>query len=158
MTKHKRLRQYWRTGLRSAFLALAAGVAAALPLAPAQAAEFTVHKSPWCGCCGNWIKHLEANGHSVVTKDTEDLDALKKLAGVPEPLQSCHTAMVEGYVIEGHVPAKDIERLLAERPKATGLAAPGMPSGSPGMEGGTPEKYDVLLFQSDGSTSIYARH
>ncbi len=158
MIKHKQFRNSMKTGLLFACLAAVAGVAATSVPVAAYAANLTVYKSPWCGCCGNWVKHLEANGHSVVTKNTETLDALKKMAGVPEPLQSCHTAMVDGYVIEGHVPAKDIERLLAERPKAKGLAVPGMPVGSPGMEGGAPDKYNVMLFQPDGSASVYSRH
>ncbi len=125
-----------------------------------RAADLTVYKSPWCGCCAGWIEHMEANGHSLDVKDTEDLDPVKQIAGVPEALQSCHTAMVDGYVIEGHVPASDIERLLAERPDAIGLAVPGMPNGSPGMdspEAGS-EPYSVLLFKSDGSTQVYATH
>lgn len=126
--------------------------------APAYAAEITVYKSPWCGCCSKWADRLQAKGHTVTTKNMENLDAIKKLAGVPEDLQSCHTAMVDGYVVEGHVPAKDIERLLGERPKAKGLAVPGMPVGSPGMEGGESERFDVMLFSTDGSTSVYARY
>ncbi|MDD9923641.1 MAG: DUF411 domain-containing protein [Boseongicola sp.] len=122
------------------------------------AAEFTVYKSPWCGCCSKWVDHLQANGHMVTTKDIENLDTIKKMAGVPERLQSCHTAIVDGYVVEGHVPAKDITRLLAERPKAKGLAVPGMPAGSPGMEGSAPDKYDVMLFKTDGSADVFSRH
>lgn len=101
---------------------------------------------------------MRANGHSVHVQNMENLDMIKKMAGVPDRLQSCHTAMVSGYAVEGHVPAKDIARLLAERPKAKGLAVPGMPAGSPGMEQGAPERYDVLLFQRDGSTSVYSKH
>lgn len=139
-------------------VALAAGIVGTTLSAPALAADITVYKSPWCGCCSKWADHLQAKGHTVTTKNMENLDAIKKLAGVPEGLQSCHTAMVEGYVLEGHVPAKDIERLLAERPNAKGLAVPGMPVGSPGMEGGAPERFDVMLFGTDGSTSVYARY
>jgi len=100
-----------------------------------------------------------AAGHSVKTVDTEDMDAIKKLLGVPEPAQSCHTTVVEGYVIEGHVPIADVERLLAERPKARGLAVPGMPTGSPGMEapGEPADNYDVYLFGRDGA-SIFSRY
>jgi hypothetical protein len=101
---------------------------------------------------------MRANGHSVTTKEVEDLDAIRRMAGVPEPLQSCHTAVVDGYVIEGHVPAADVARLLTERPDAKGLSVPGMPIGSPGMEGGTPERYDVILFGKDGSAEVYAKH
>ncbi len=139
-------------------VALAASIVGTSHSGPAYAAEITVYKSPWCGCCSKWADHLQAKGHTVTTKNMENLDAIKKLAGVPEGLQSCHTAMVDGYVLEGHVPAKDFERLLAERPKAKGLAVPGMPVGSPGMEGGAPERFDVMLFGTDGSTSVYARY
>ena len=145
-------------------VALAASIVGTSHSGPAYAAEITVYKSPWCGCCSKWADHLQAKGHTVTTKNMENLDAIKKLAGVPEGLQSCHTAMVDGYVgrktDDGHrhVPAKDFERLLAERPKAKGLAVPGMPVGSPGMEGGAPERFDVMLFGTDGSTSVYARY
>ncbi len=141
-----------------ALAVVAVGLAGSALLASAQAAQFTVYKSPWCGCCSKWVKHLKANGHSVVTRDIEDLDAIKKMAGVPERLQSCHTAMVDGYVIEGHVPSKDIERLLADRPEAKGLSVPGMKAGSPGMEGGKPDRYSVLLFKSDGTAKVYAQY
>lgn len=149
-------RKSWWIGSLLAPMAIAAGFAGTSP--PAYAAEFTVYKSPWCGCCSTWADHLKANGHSVTTENLESLDIIKKMAGVPEPLEACHTALVGGYVVEGHVPAKDIERLLAERPKAKGLAVPGMPGGSPGMEGATPDRYDVLLFQADGSATVYARY
>ena len=124
----------------------------------AQSADVVVYKSPSCGCCKHWVTHMRRNGHSVKTQDLDDLDVIKKMSGVPEPFQSCHTAMVDGYIIEGHVPAKDVERLLKDRPKARGLAVPGMVAGSPGMEQGEPERYNVLLFQPDGSSSVYARY
>lgn len=159
MTKQKLRRKTRSVRPLLLSVALAASVAGTLLSGPAcAAAEITVYKSPWCGCCSNWADHLRANGHIVTTKNIENLDTIKKQLGVPEGLQSCHTAMVDGYVIEGHVPAKDIDRLLAERPKARGLAVPGMPVGSPGMEGGAPERFDVMLFETDGSTSVYARH
>lgn len=126
--------------------------------AMAAAAQITVYKSPYCGCCGAWVDHMKANGHTVKTIEMEDLTGIKKMTGVGDHLQSCHTAVVDGYVIEGHVPAADVTRLLTEKPKARGLAVPGMPVGSPGMEGPNPEAYDVLLFQADGSTAVYARH
>ncbi|PIW28745.1 MAG: metal-binding protein [Rhodospirillales bacterium CG15_BIG_FIL_POST_REV_8_21_14_020_66_15] len=128
-----------------------------LPMA-AFAAEITVYKSPYCGCCGAWVTHMKANGHTVKTVEMEDLTAIKKMTGVGEHLQSCHTAVVDGYVIEGHVPAADVARLLTERPKARGLSVPGMPEGSPGMDGPNPRPYEVLLFQADGSATVYARH
>ncbi|VAW22196.1 CopG protein [hydrothermal vent metagenome] len=137
----------------AAFLAL--GVASFA--SSAAAAEFDVYKTPWCGCCSGWVDDMVANGHSVIVNDLETLDSIKQMAGVPEDLQACHTALVEGYVIEGHVPAADIARLLAERPEATGLAVAGMPMGAPGM-GGEPEPYDVVLFSDDGTTSVYAQY
>lgn len=142
----------------AASIAIAAGIAATSLPGPAFAAEIAVYKSPWCGCCEGWVEHMRANGHTVRTENLEDLDPIKKMAGVPERLQSCHTAMVDGYVIEGHVPAEDVARLLAERPKARGLAAPGMPAGSPGMEGSAPAPYTVMIFQPDGTASVYAKH
>jgi hypothetical protein len=125
---------------------------------PASAAEIAVYKTPWCGCCGQWIDRMRSQGHAVTSWNMEDLDAVKKMARVPEDLQSCHTAMVAGYVIEGHVPAADLKRLLAERPEAQGLAVPGMPGGSAGMEGAEAEPYEVMLFQSDGSARVFSRY
>lgn len=125
----------------------------------AIAGDMTVYKSPYCGCCKEWIKHIEAAGYSVKTIDTEEMDGIKQMFNVPEPAQSCHTAIVEGYIIEGHVPAYDIDRLLEERPQATGLAVPGMPTGSPGME--VPEtsadRYNVFLFDGGGA-SVYSKY
>jgi hypothetical protein len=111
--------------------------------------EMTVHKDPSCGCCGEWVRHLQAKGFAVKTVETATLNRLKTKLGIPSDLVACHTAEVDGYLVEGHVPAVAIERLLTERPQARGLAAPGMPSGSPGM-GGEPETYDVILFGKAG--------
>ncbi len=158
MATHKLSNKSWWTRPLLASMAIAAGLAGASLLAPASAAEFTVYKSPWCGCCSQWVDHLKANGHSVTTVEIEDLELIKKMAGVPEALESCHTALVERYAIEGHVPARDIERLLAERPKAKGLAVAGMPAGAPGMGGDTPDSYNVMLFKADGSADIYAQY
>ena len=121
----------------------AVGHADALPLV-------TVTKDPSCGCCGGWVTHIEAAGFPVRVVESSDVDALKQRLGVPAELASCHTAEVEGYVVEGHVPAAAIQRLLTERPSATGVAVPGMPAGSPGMDspGIDPEPYEVLLFGS----------
>jgi len=105
-----------------------------------------VWKDPNCGCCTGWVEYLRHNGFSVATIETTDVQAIKADRGVPAALASCHTAEIEGYTVEGHVPASAIRRLLAERPEAVGLAVPGMPVGSPGMEGGTPEIYAVVLF------------
>jgi hypothetical protein len=120
----------------------------------ARAAErprVTVHKDPGCGCCTGWAEHLEAAGFPVTAVDTPRMNAVKARLGVPHELAACHTAEVDGYVVEGHVPAVAIDRLLAERPAAKGLAVPGMPVGSPGMEGGEPEIYDVILFGTQGN-------
>ena len=125
---------------------------------PSISAEITVYKSPWCGCCGKWVEHMRGAGHKVTIRNTDNLDAVKKMARVPEHLQSCHTAMIDGYIVEGHVPPKDIKKLLTERPKVAGISVPGMPSGSPGMESSAPEPYNVILFGKDGKESIYARY
>lgn len=124
-------------------------------------ASVQVWKDPQCGCCQEWVQHLMAQGFTVQVQDVGNIAARKRL-GMPEKLGSCHTALVEGYVIEGHVPAADIHRLLKQRPLALGLAVPGMPIGSPGMDGpvyqGRKDAYQVLLVQRDGSTSAYARY
>lgn len=119
----------------------------------------TVYKSPTCGCCSAWVDHMRASGFQVVAIDTDDVDAIKRQHGVHADHASCHTALVGGYVLEGHVPAADVRRLLAERPAVTGLAVPGMPAGSPGMEvGGMKDPYDVVAFTRDGATSVFAKH
>lgn len=149
-----------RAALAALLLAVAsAGAWLALPVAqPAAAEEVVVYKSPSCGCCQGWIEHMRAAGFSVKARDIEDLDAVKRMYGVTEQLASCHTAVVGGYVVEGHVPADSVRRLLAERPEAKGLAAPGMPLGSPGMEADVKEPYDVLLFNGDGKAEVFERY
>ncbi len=138
-------------------LIIAVALFAAIPLA--QAAErVEVFKSPYCGCCEKWVEHMRKAGFDVVTKDVNDVPAARKLAGMPDRFGSCHTAKVGGYVVEGHVPAADVQRLLREKPKAVGLAAPGMPQGSPGMETNHPQPYDTLLVQADGSYKVFAKH
>ncbi len=124
----------------------------------AQAAEVLVYKSPTCGCCNAWIRHLEKHGYQVKAQNRRDLLSLKGKLGIPRNLRSCHTARVEGYLIEGHVPAEDIDRLLAEKPEISGLAVPGMPMGSPGMEGPRKDAYSVIAFDKDGRRQIYASH
>ena len=125
----------------------------------AHAAEtMEVFKSPYCGCCTEWVEHLRQNGFSVTTRDVDDVPAARKKLGMPERLGSCHTARIGNYVVEGHVPAADIQRLLKEKPKALGLAVPGMPQGSPGMESPRPVPYQTLLVQPDGSTRVFAQH
>jgi hypothetical protein len=118
-----------------------------------------VWKSPTCGCCGEWIEHLRSAGFEVAVNDVQDLAVVKQSLGVPEDLQSCHTALIDGYVVEGHVPAADIRRLLEERPEIAGLAVPGMPVGSPGMEiGDQKDPYDVVTFTSEGPQAVYSEH
>ncbi len=123
----------------------------------ATAATVEVYKSPTCKCCAKWVDHMRANGFTVNTNDVGNKEARER-AGISTALGSCHTALVDGYAIEGHVPAQDIKRLLKERPRATGLAVPGMPHGSPGMEGARSEPYNVLLIDKQGSTTVFSRH
>lgn len=140
----------------------ATGLARAQAAQAAQAAQgIEVWKDPNCGCCHDWISHVEQNGFKVKVFDTGN-NAVRVRLGMPEQLGSCHTALVQGYVIEGHVPAQDILRLLKEKPQALGLAVPGMPIGSPGMDGpaygGRRDRYDVLLVLKDGSSRIFQRY
>ena len=135
------------------------GAAALTPNLMAQTRpKVEVWKDPDCGCCKDWVSHLEANGFQVSVHDSGNAQARTRL-GVPDKLGSCHTGQVGGYALEGHVPARDIKRLLKERPKAVGLAVPGMPVGSPGMDGpeyqGRKDPYDVLLIQANGSSKVY---
>ncbi len=119
-----------------------------------------VYKSPTCGCCGAWADHLRANGFRVQEQNVSDIMAVKAKYGVPSELTSCHTAIVDGYVVEGHVPANEVQRLLTERPKIKGIAVPGMPVGSPGMEvpGRSPEPFNVVAFDAEGNTSVFAEY
>ena len=144
-------RRVLRAGLAATICALAGNTGAAGEV-------IEVWKSPDCGCCAEWVKHLQANGFNVKVNDTGN-NAVRARLGMPAKLGSCHTAQVGGYVIEGHVPAADIKRLLAEKPVALGLAVPGMPIGSPGMEmGNRRDPYDVLQVGRDGSTRVYQSH
>jgi hypothetical protein len=149
---------------RREWLAAAAGTIALLAgrgaSAAAAAPPITIYKSPTCGCCAKWVEHLKAAGFTPTVHDTDDMDAVKRKQGVPKALESCHTALAGGYIIEGHVPAADVLRLLRERPAGIrGLAAPGMPAGSPGMEmGGRADRFDVIAFGRDGSTRVFAHH
>ena len=140
--------------------ALAIGAAAAAEQSPARqpGKHITVYKSPTCGCCAGWARYLQANGFDVTVYDQHDLSAIKAEHGITRGLQSCHTAIVDGYAIEGHVPANDIWRLLAEKPAALGLTAPGMPMMSPGMNSIEPRGYDVLLFDKGAQVSVYSRY
>lgn len=126
--------------------------------AEAAAPVVEVWRSPTCGCCGAWIRHLQRNGFATKVHMVDDTSPARKAAGIPERLGSCHTARVGGYAIEGHVPAREIRRLLAEKPRAVGLAVPGMPMGSPGMEGPMKEPYDVLLVGPGGATGVYGSY
>ena len=136
---------------RSALVLVAAAVLSPISTGvTAEQAPITVHKDPNCGCCTGWVRHLQKNGFATNVDETSQIDAVKERLGVPDDLVSCHTAEIAGYVIEGHVPAQAIRRLLMEKPTAKGLAVPGMPVGSPGMEGGAPETYEVVLFGSAG--------
>jgi hypothetical protein len=124
---------------------------------PAEASgpEITVYKTPTCGCCNAWVDHLRAEGFRVTTENLPDLTEIKREHGVPDELASCHTGLVDGYAVEGHVPADVIRRLLAERPEVSGLAVPGMPMGSPGMEGPYSQAYEVYTFDPTGPIDVY---
>jgi hypothetical protein len=140
-----------------------AALAALLPAtsgAMMKPAAITVYKDPSCGCCTKWVEHLRASGFAPDVHDRTDMDALKESLGVPAALRSCHTAVAGRYVVEGHVPAADLRKLLATSPaKVVGLAVPGMPAGSPGMEmGGRADRYEVIAFGTKGTTSVFARH
>lgn len=147
-----------RRGVAMGAVALLAGAAAAWTHAPhAEGPVVTVYKSPACGCCRNWVVHLRTHGFRVETHDVDDVRPVKARHGVPAGLESCHTAVVGGYAVEGHVPADLVHRLLRERPRVAGIAVPGMPMGSPGMEGPRKDEYDVLTFDRDGKTAVYAK-
>jgi hypothetical protein len=117
-----------------------------------------VYKAPTCGCCSMWVAHLEDHGFTVKTTDVPNINRVKSIVGVPERVTSCHTAIVDGYVVEGHVPAEDVRRLLADRPPIKGIAVAGMPIGSPGMEGRNPQAYDVIAFDEDGELTLFSAH
>jgi hypothetical protein len=132
-------------------VALTAGGVEAQKPVPVQ-----VFKDASCGCCALWVEHLRRQGFAPTTENVADMQAVKEVYKVPARTRSCHTAVVGGYVIEGHVPAAEIQRLLKEKPKVAGLAVPGMPIGSPGMEGANARPYDVLTFDSAGKTAVYS--
>jgi hypothetical protein len=140
---------------RRTFLGIAVAATLVTNRATAAVPLIEVYKSPTCGCCGKWAAHLRNDGFSVNVHDIPDSDAFRARVGVPAALASCHTALVGGYVVEGHVPAADIRKLIAERSKALGLAVPGMPAGAPGMDAPHGPGYEVLLFQADGVTRLY---
>jgi hypothetical protein len=122
--------------------------------------EVVVYKTETCGCCSKWVTHMENAGFKVIAHDVNDLNSIKQQAGLTPGLASCHTALIDGYVVEGHVPASDIKRMLVQRPEILGLTAPGMPQASPGMqpEGIAPKGYDVLTFDKEGNTAVFNRY
>ena len=125
---------------------------------PSMAEEVVVYKDASCECCGRWVGHMRRNGFSVVVNNVDDMDTIKRKAGVPYAMDSCHTAYVGDYLVEGHVPATDIKRMLADRPSIKGLAVPGMPASAPGMDSPDGEPYTVLAFSASGSTRVYAAY
>lgn len=149
-----------RSVLRLAVAGLGAVSLGSASVAYAAAETITVWKTPSCGCCKAWVAHLRKNGFDVVTNDVNDTTAIRKKLGLPDQFGSCHTAKLGEYVLEGHVPAEDIRKLLLDKPQARGLAVPGMPLGSPGMEGtgsyaGIRHAYNVLLVLNDGSSRVF---
>ena len=156
-----------RFGRRSVMMALG-GIAAAAAGAfafpglfgfgTARANEIVVYKSPSCDCCGEWAKHLRSNGFDVSVKNMDDTSPVKRQAGIPYDMESCHTAFIDGYAVEGHVPAENIYKMLADRPDIKGLAVPGMPASAPGMDSPDHEPYTVYSFDADGTTEVYASY
>lgn len=140
------------------FLIAAFFATPAISIAEQILPKITVYKSPTCGCCTKWVKHLEQNGFVVEALNSRDMSAVKRQMGITRDIQSCHTGEVDGYFIEGHVPAADIKKLLKEKPKAAGLTVPGMPMGSPGMEGHRKDAYSVLLIGEDGKQQVFSKH
>ena len=147
-------RKLW-SGAAVASLAVV-GVLATTGPTMGQAPTIVVYKRPECGCCGHWVEHVKAAGFRVSVRNRSDLIDIKDRYGITPALMSCHTAVVEGYAVEGQVPADVVQRLLRERPAVTGIAVPGMPGGAPGMEGLVRERYNVLTFDRSGRTKIYA--
>lgn len=139
------------------FKKLLLGGVVSLLAAPVLAASLTVYKSPTCGCCEDWVSHMQESGFEMKVIDRDNMQPIKKQAGVSPELASCHTALIDGYVIEGHVPAADVRRLLEQKPAVRGLTIPGMPQSAPGMDiPGTP--YEVLSFDRAGNTELFSRY
>ena len=121
--------------------------------------DIVVYKNPECGCCTKWVRYLENRGYNVTVESTRDVFEIKQRLGVPEKLAACHTAVIDGYVIEGHITHRDIKRLLLFRPDITGIAVPGMPIGTPGMErGDSKEPYQVISFDAQGNSEVFVEH
>jgi hypothetical protein len=151
-------RLFLQTSFFRASLAAGATLVVTRRLAAASATRLVIYKSPTCGCCAKWVDHVKAAGFTTEVHDVADVEAIKTKHGVPAELFSCHTVLVEGYVVEGHVPADVITKLLKEKPKVVGIAAPGMPAGSPGMEVGTrKDPYKIIAFTKDGKTSVFVQ-
>ena len=150
----------WLVALLVATILFVSGMGASdVAYSAEDAGEMTVYRDPSCGCCGKWIEHMAAAGFTVRDEVTDDMTAIKTQYGVPEELSSCHTAIANGYLIEGHVPAADVQRLLTAEPNVAGLTAPGMPIGSPGMEMAEgSEPYTVFAFTDDGAAAAFANH
>lgn len=146
---------------RRALIATAGSLFFTAGCARAEARELTVYKTPWCGCCRGWVTHMSRAGFRPKVIEVEDLAPIREKHGIPFALSSCHTGVVGGYIVEGHVPPADVARLLRERPKGLGLVVPGMPLGSPGMEqpGGVTERFEtLLLLDRSGRTQVFATH
>ncbi len=153
-------RRAWLSSAALAAATIAGGPLVARLMAqsgqPQIPTAMTVFKSPTCGCCTAWVEHVTKAGFKCTIRDVEDLRMVKQTLGIPAALESCHTAQIGTYLVEGHVPADLIVKMLTEKPAGRGLAVPGMPIGSPGMEGGTPERYQILLFAASGAPRVYA--
>ena len=141
-----------------AFFIVSLVIAFSLPSNEVHAEEIVVYKSPTCGCCKKWVKHLEKEGFKVTAKDYRDMKPVKNMFGVKPQFQSCHTARAGKYFIEGHVSASDIKKLLKEKPDIKGLSVPGMPMGSPGMEGHRKDKYNVIAIDKNNKPSVYSSY
>ncbi|MEO6877506.1 MAG: DUF411 domain-containing protein [Gemmatimonadaceae bacterium] len=137
--------------------ALVAGRTLFAEAPPTPPSVLTVYKDPGCDCCAKWVKYMSANGFVVNVQNVKDVDAIKRTMNVPAAMQSCHTAVVGAYIVEGHVPAELVKKVLVEKPGILGLAVPGMVDGSPGMEGARTEHYDVMAFGRDGKARLYAK-
>lgn len=147
LTRHSRLKRLIATALLGVFAVSGAHAATLVE----------VFKSPYCGCCGKWVEHMQIAGFKVHVNEVKDVNVERKQLGIPDSLSSCHTARVDGYALEGHVPSEDIQRLLKEKPKALGLTVPGMPASAPGMDG-PKMPYETLLVSADGKTNVFAKH
>ncbi len=141
-------------------LAILSVLAVTMALAnDAMVKDIVVYKNPECGCCTKWVKYLQGKNYNVTIEHTRDVLAVKKRLGIPEKLAACHTAVIDGYVIEGHITHRDIKRLLLFRPEVKGIAVPGMPIGTPGMESGSKlESHNVMSFDEHGNTEVFAEH